>query len=200
MLAQSSDSSRLEPVRQETDPAAVGAERIRVVAATVFPCHREHRTGSRSPVRHPAMPYIRAANEHVSPVQWHAQAFAMASLQNEPRVFVESFVGPGDYIDCSVLHNRVDHRNVGDHEAARKRPVNVVVLSMASGEIEVTADVGHPDDLWMQLLHQVDDAAFLQGVVGKPRTRTRKTVEMAAHQAAAGKQGPGPGGSVEFLG
>ena len=45
------------------------------------------------------------------------------------------------------------------------------MLGVASGEIEVTANVWHTQDFRVQLLDQVDDPTFLQGIVGKPGAR-----------------------------
>src|SRR5207253_1972461 len=110
--------------------------------------------------------------QHVSAVHWNTGAVTIAPLQNESGISVEPLVRARNYIDRSVLHNRVDDCDVDDHEVTRKGPVDVVMLSVAPWEIEVTANVRHTQDIGMQLLHQVDDPPFLQGVVREPRART----------------------------
>src|ERR1700735_3536144 len=107
------------------------------------------------------MPYIRTANEHVPPIRWHTYAGAMASLHNELGVFVESLICTGNQLDCSVLNNRVDNRNVDDYEVTLKRAIDVVMLRMTSREIKVTANIWHSSNLRVQLLNQLDDPTVL---------------------------------------
>src|SRR5579863_5761118 len=107
------------------------------------------------------MPNIRTANEHVPAVQWNTGAIAMTSLQNELRILVKPLVSARNQLDCSVLDNRVDDRDVGDHEVARKWAVDVVMLRVASWEIEIAANVWHAKDFRVQLFEKVDDSALL---------------------------------------
>ena len=107
------------------------------------------------------MPHIGTPDEHVTAIHGNAYAMAMASLQNEPRVFVELQVSSRDQLDCPVLNDRVHDRDIDDHEVARERAINVVMLSMAPWEIEIAAYIWHAQHIRVQLFDEVNGNRFV---------------------------------------
>ena len=79
----------------------------------------------------------------------------------------------------------IDYRDIGDHEILREGTVGVIMLGVASRKVEIATNIGHAQYIRVQLLQQIDDPAFLQSIVGKPRGDTGMTVEMPTHQTTA---------------